>query len=83
MLQPRVIVVEDDAALRSVLVRGLEEEGFSCRAVATGGVSSTRSAPVTLATTVVPACSTRRGTEAVVVWPWSQTGGASRRSSQR
>lgn len=39
MLQPRVIVVEDDAALRSVLVRGLEEEGFSCRAVATGGAA--------------------------------------------
>jgi two-component system response regulator MprA len=39
MLQARVMVVEDDAALRSVLVRGLEEEGFSCRAVATGGAA--------------------------------------------
>ena len=37
MLSPVVMVVEDDAALRSVLTRGLEEEGFRCEAVETGG----------------------------------------------
>jgi two-component system OmpR family response regulator len=31
-----VIVAEDDAALRSVLTRGLQEEGFRCEAVGTG-----------------------------------------------
>lgn len=36
MLLPVVMVVEDDAALRSVLLRGLEEEGFRCEAVGTG-----------------------------------------------
>jgi two-component system, OmpR family, response regulator len=36
MLQPLVLVVDDDAALRSVLTRGLGEEGFRCEAVATG-----------------------------------------------
>lgn len=36
MLAPVVMVVEDDAALRSVLARGLEEEGFRCEAVETG-----------------------------------------------
>jgi two-component system, OmpR family, response regulator len=30
------MVVEDDAALRSVLVRGLQEEGFRCEALDTG-----------------------------------------------
>ena len=35
-MQPLVLVVEDDAALRSVLTRGLGEEGFRCEAVATG-----------------------------------------------
>lgn len=36
MLDPLVIVAEDDAALRSVLTRGLREEGFRCEAVPTG-----------------------------------------------
>ena len=36
MLSPLVLVVEDDAALRSVLSRGLREEGFRCEAVGTG-----------------------------------------------
>lgn len=36
MLNPLVLVVEDDAALRSVLSRGLREEGFRCEVVATG-----------------------------------------------
>jgi two-component system response regulator MprA len=36
MLSPLVLVVEDDASLRSVLSRGLREEGFRCEAVATG-----------------------------------------------
>lgn len=31
-----VLIVEDDAELRSVLVRGLDEEGFSTRSVGTG-----------------------------------------------
>ena len=33
---PLVMIVEDDAALRSVLVRGLQEEGFRCEALDTG-----------------------------------------------
>lgn len=36
MLSPLALVVEDDAALRSVLSRGLREEGFRCEAVDTG-----------------------------------------------
>ena len=36
MLSPLVLVVEDDASLRSVLARGLREEGFRCEAVGTG-----------------------------------------------
>ncbi len=36
MPSPLVLVVEDDAALRSVLSRGLREEGFRCEVVATG-----------------------------------------------
>lgn len=36
MLTPLVLVVEDDAALRSVLARGLREEGFRCEVVGTG-----------------------------------------------
>lgn len=36
MLTLLVMVVEDDAALRSVLTRGLREEGFRCEAVGTG-----------------------------------------------
>ncbi len=36
MLEPFVMVVEDDAALRSVLTRGLQEEGFRCESVGTG-----------------------------------------------
>ena len=33
----KVLIVEDDAELRSVLERGLQEEGFAVEAVATGG----------------------------------------------
>src|SRR5256885_11756451 len=33
----KVLIVEDDAELRSVLARGLREEGFEVGAVATGG----------------------------------------------
>jgi two-component system, OmpR family, response regulator len=36
MLTPLVLVAEDDAALRSVLSRGLREEGFRCEAVISG-----------------------------------------------
>lgn len=36
MLSPVIMVVEDDAALRSVLARGLEEEGFRCETVENG-----------------------------------------------
>lgn len=36
MLAPLAMVVEDDAALRSVVSRGLEEEGFRCETVSTG-----------------------------------------------
>jgi two-component system, OmpR family, response regulator len=35
-MQPRVLLVEDDDALRGVLSRGLAEEGFAVVAVATG-----------------------------------------------
>ena len=37
MLAPLVMIVEDDAALRSVIARGLAEEGFRCEATGTGG----------------------------------------------
>ena len=37
MTQPRVLIVEDDPELRSLLQRGLAEEGFEPDAVATGG----------------------------------------------
>lgn len=36
MLSPLALVVEDDAALRSVLTRSLREEGFRCEAVDSG-----------------------------------------------
>ncbi len=36
MLSPLVLVVEDDSALRSVLARGLREEGFRCEVLSTG-----------------------------------------------
>jgi two-component system, OmpR family, response regulator len=36
MLAPLAMVVEDDPALRSVLARGLEEDGFRCEGVETG-----------------------------------------------
>jgi two-component system response regulator MprA len=35
-MQPTLLIVEDDAALREVLVRSLRAEGFAARAVATG-----------------------------------------------
>ena len=35
-LSPRVLVVEDDLELRMVLMRGLEEEGFSATGLGTG-----------------------------------------------
>jgi two-component system response regulator MprA len=37
MTGPRVLVVEDDLDLRSVLIRGLDEEGFATSGVGTGG----------------------------------------------
>jgi two-component system OmpR family response regulator len=37
MAEPRVLVVEDDADLRRLLQRGLDEEGFDVIAVARGG----------------------------------------------
>ena len=37
MVGPRIVVVEDDAELRGVLKRGLEEEGFRAETAATGG----------------------------------------------
>src|SRR5690606_3847047 len=36
MLSPVAMIVEDDAALRSVVSGGLEEEGFRCESVSTG-----------------------------------------------
>ncbi len=36
MIEPHVVVVEDDIELRSVLLRGLREEGFSADGVGTG-----------------------------------------------
>jgi two-component system response regulator MprA len=36
VLAPRVLVVEDDADLRSLLRRGLTEEGFAVTAAASG-----------------------------------------------
>ena len=36
MVGPLILVVEDDAALRSTVARGLAEEGFRCEAVGTG-----------------------------------------------
>jgi DNA-binding response OmpR family regulator len=35
-MEPRVLIVEDDAELRGILVRGLAEEGFSADAAGTG-----------------------------------------------
>lgn len=37
MLEPLVMLVEDDPALRSVVARGLTDEGLRCESVATGG----------------------------------------------
>jgi two-component system response regulator MprA len=36
VIKPRVLVVEDDVELRTVLVRGLEEEGFSTTGLGSG-----------------------------------------------
>lgn len=36
-MQPRLLIVEDDGALRDVLTRSLRAEGFAASAVATGG----------------------------------------------
>lgn len=35
-MEPRILIVEDDAELRGILVRGLAEEGFRTEAAATG-----------------------------------------------
>ena len=35
-MEPRVLIVEDDAELRGILVRGLTEEGFRAEAAGTG-----------------------------------------------
>jgi two-component system response regulator MprA len=37
VIAPKIMVVEDDVELRGVLLRGLEEEGFSTTGVRTGG----------------------------------------------
>jgi two-component system OmpR family response regulator len=42
MTMPRVLVVEDDLDLRTVLIRGLGEEGFSATGLGTGGEVLTR-----------------------------------------
>jgi two-component system response regulator MprA len=42
MTGARVLVVEDDAPLRELLARGLREEGFAVRAVATGAEAMER-----------------------------------------
>lgn len=42
MIEPRVIVVEDDGELRSLLARGLREEGFDVTAVATASEATGR-----------------------------------------
>jgi two-component system response regulator MprA len=36
VIEPRVLVVEDDLELRTVLVRGLEEEGFTAAGIGSG-----------------------------------------------
>jgi two-component system response regulator MprA len=36
VIEPQVVIAEDDAELRATLVRGLAEEGFATRGVATG-----------------------------------------------
>jgi two-component system, OmpR family, response regulator len=36
MMEPRVLIVEDDAELRGILIRGLAEEGFRTEGTATG-----------------------------------------------
>jgi two-component system OmpR family response regulator len=38
VVAPRVLVIEDDLELRSVIVRGLDEEGFSAAGLGTGHV---------------------------------------------
>ena len=35
-MEPRILIVEDDAELRGILVRGLAEEGFRTEGTATG-----------------------------------------------
>ncbi len=37
VIEAQVLIAEDDAELRAMLVRGLAEEGFAARGVATGG----------------------------------------------
>src|SRR4030095_12363434 len=39
MLDPHVVVLEDDLELRSLVTRGLREEGFAVFAVETGGTA--------------------------------------------
>ena len=48
-----------------------------------GATTSTRIEPVTLTTTVRPAVTRQSRIVATVVWPWSQSGGRRRCSSQR
>jgi two-component system OmpR family response regulator len=36
MLEPRIFVLEDDAQMRSLLIRGLREEGYEAQGYATG-----------------------------------------------
>jgi len=37
VIAPQIVIAEDDAELRAILVRGLAEEGFTALGVATGG----------------------------------------------
>jgi two-component system, OmpR family, response regulator len=42
MLESRILIVEDDAELRSVIARGLEEEGFAVATAGTGAEAMRR-----------------------------------------
>jgi two-component system response regulator MprA len=44
VIAPRVILVEDDVELRSMIMRGLEEEGFEVEGVGTGSALLARAA---------------------------------------
>jgi two-component system response regulator MprA len=46
MMEPRVLIVEDDAELRGILVRGLAEEGFRAEAAGNGADLLRRAAAI-------------------------------------